>query len=112
MLCGFDKHQKYDEEFWYQDIVNTFKRIELLMRYKCIPYIMRFNKYEESPYRGMYINLARWCNQPSFFKKKSFEEYCRMDCHVGRATEKYLNDFLNNNPQFIFNHSDYLTMKY
>lgn len=112
VLCGFDKYSKYDDEFWYQDIVNTFKRIELLMRYKCIPYIMRFNKYEESPYRGMYINLARWCNQPSFFKKKSFEEYCKMDCHVGKATEKYLDEFLKCNPEFIFNYSNYLTMKY
>ena len=22
------------------------------------------------------MNLARWCNQPSFFKKKSFREFC------------------------------------
>jgi hypothetical protein len=25
----------------------------------------------------MYITLARWCNQPSFFKKKSFKEFCK-----------------------------------
>jgi len=40
---------------------------------------MRFNRYEESPYRGMYINLATWCNQPNFFKKKSFKEWCIAD---------------------------------
>ena len=61
---------------------------------------MRFNKYEESPYRGMYINLARWCNQPSFFKKKSFYEFCNMPIHKGRATEKYLKGYLLENPDF------------
>lgn len=46
------------------------------MKYKCIPYIMRFNRYEESPYRGTYINLSRWCNQPNLFKKKTYREFC------------------------------------
>ena len=63
------------------DIENMWKRVELLMRYKCLPYIMRYrNKndtpWERSKYRGMYITMARWCNQPSFFKKKSFRQYC------------------------------------
>lgn len=109
VLCGFDKNEKYDSEFWYQDMVDIFKRIELLMKYHCIPYIMRFNKYEESPYRGMYINLARWCNQPSFFKKKSFYDYCTLDCHKGRATERYMNEFLSDHPEF---NREYLSMKW
>lgn len=63
------------------DISNAFKRIELLMRYKCLPYIMRYqNKndtpWKESSYRSMYIALARWANQPSMFKKKSFRQFC------------------------------------
>ena len=58
------------------DIENAFKRIELLIRYHCLPYIMRFQNKNNSPWkdsdmRGMYITLARWCNQPSYFKKKS-----------------------------------------
>ena len=36
---------------------------------------MRFNKYQESPYRGTYINVAAWCNQPNAFKKKSYREF-------------------------------------
>lgn len=56
------------------DIENAFKRIELLMQYKCLPYIMRYqdkNKtpWRDSQYRGIYISLARWGNQPSIFKK-------------------------------------------
>ena len=46
------------------------------MKYGCLPYIMRFEKYKESKYKGMYTELARWCNQPNFFKKKSFRQFC------------------------------------
>lgn len=64
-----------------QDIENMWKRVALLMKYQCLPYIMRYRNKNETPwkvseYRGMYITMARWCNQPSFFKKKSFRQYC------------------------------------
>lgn len=63
------------------DIENMWKRVALLMEYRCLPYIMRYqNKndtpWKESKYKGIYITMARWCNQPSFFKKMSFREYC------------------------------------
>ena len=92
VLCGFDREDRYNEEFWKQDIIDTFERIKILMEYKCIPYIMRFEKYKDSPYKGMYINLARWCNQPSFYKKKSFREFCSMNENKG-ATMRYYNEF-------------------
>ena len=76
VFCGYDRNDNWDKAFWKQDIEDLFKRIKILMIYGCLPYIMRFNRYEESPYRGTYINLARWCNQPSFFKKKSYREFC------------------------------------
>lgn len=110
VFCGFDRDDKYDDDFWYQDILNVFKRIEILMKYKCIPYIMRFNRYEESPYRGMYINLARWCNQPSFFKKKSFFEYCNMECHINGATHRYMEYFMENSKKEDYEH--YFNMKF
>ena len=71
VLCAFDENEKYDKEFWDRDIVDVFRRIELLMKYKCIPYIMRYNKYEESPHSGMYITLASWCNQLRFLRTKT-----------------------------------------
>ena len=74
-FCGFDRDGKWDDNFWKQDLWDLWTRIEILMRYNCLPYIMRFNRYEESPYRGMYILLASWCNQPTAFKKKSIREY-------------------------------------
>ena len=63
------------------DIENAFKRIALLIRYRCLPYIMRYQGRDEAPwkeskYKTMYVSLARWCNQPSFFKKMSFRTFC------------------------------------
>lgn len=91
-FVGFDREDVWDLEFWKKDIENCFKRIKILMQYRCIPYITRFNRYEESPYRGMYVNLARWCNQPSFFKKKSFREFCIVNGESS-ACYKYMDEF-------------------
>ena len=106
VFCGFDRTDCWTD-FWYQDIVDVFTRIELLMRYRCLPYIMRFNRYIESPYRGIYVTLARWCNQPSIFKKKSFREFCELR----KDSEKYLNHFLNDT-KFQEEHSSFLDMKF
>ncbi len=69
VLCGYDSQDA-------KDIENTFERIRIIIKYGCLPYIMRYEKYKESPYRSIYIQLARWCNQPRFLKKKSFREFC------------------------------------
>ncbi|MBO7184001.1 MAG: hypothetical protein J6V49_07695 [Bacteroidales bacterium] len=74
VLVGFESTDE-------KDIENAFKRLELLMRYKCLPYIMRYqNKncmpWKESEYRSFYVSLARWANQPSIFKKMSFRQFC------------------------------------
>lgn len=74
-FCGFDRENKWDLDFWKNDLWDLWRRIELLMKNNALPYIMRFNRYEESPYRGTYINLAAWCNQPNAFKKKSYREF-------------------------------------
>lgn len=65
----------------YKDIENAFKRIALLQEYQCVPYLMRYQNKNETPWRdsrysGMYVTLARWCNQPSIFKKMSFRQFC------------------------------------
>lgn len=73
VFCGFDRNNKWDSSFWEQDIFDMMKRIELLMEHHCIPYIMRFNRYIESRYSGVYKTVAAWCNQPSFFLKKIIE---------------------------------------
>jgi hypothetical protein len=109
VLCGFDRDNKYDSDFWEQDILDTFARVKLLIQYHCLPYIMRFNKYEESQYRGMYINLARWCNQPNFLKKKSFYEFCTMKEHINGATNRYMKHFEDNCTKEL---DEYFNMKW
>lgn len=85
----------YDMDFWTKDIVELFERIQILMNHKCLPYVMRYQDYELSPYRGMYITIARWCNQPSFFKKKSFREYALM---AGDSAKRYMQEFEKEHP--------------
>lgn len=75
------------------DIANAFKRIELLFHYGCLPYIMRFqNKndtpWKESKYRNLYVTLARWCNQPRLVKKMTFREFCEanQELHKSKGT--------------------------
>ena len=62
------------------------------MKYGCLPYVMRFGRYRESPFWGMYVTIARWVNQPGLFCKKSLREFGEMN---GRrsACFKYLDDF-------------------
>ncbi|MDD3238522.1 MAG: hypothetical protein PHW47_00240 [Lachnospira sp.] len=91
-FCGFDRKDRWDEAFWYQDIFDLLYRIRILMEYHCMPYVMRFARYEESPYRGVYISIARWCNQPSFYKKKSLREFATLNGE-NSACYKYLSDF-------------------
>lgn len=94
VFCGFNHNapDSYDENFWAKDITDLFERIDVLRSYKCLPYIMRYKDYELSPYRGMYITITRWCNQPNFFKKESFREYVASN-GVGSAAYKYVMDF-------------------
>jgi hypothetical protein len=113
VLVGFES---VDET----DIENMWKRIELLMRYKCKPYIMRFrdknnSPWEKSKYRGLYIATARWCNQPNFYKKKSFRQFCeanqatvKTDGYIG-STMRALLDFEKEHPEIA---SKYFDLRY
>jgi hypothetical protein len=79
VLCGFDRKGKYDIDFWQQDVNDLFERIMILSKYNFKPYIMRFEKYKDSPLYGTYVNVARWCNQPSFFNNLSYKQFCEKD---------------------------------
>ena len=68
VLAGFDG---LDEK----EVVSVFERVRILLSFGCLPYIMRHENYLNSPYRGMFVQLARWCNQPQFLKKLSFREF-------------------------------------
>ena len=88
VLCGFDVNDEYNDEFWKRDIESVFKRIKILSKYSCQPYIMRFNRCYDSNYCGIYSVIASWCNQPSMFKKLSFELFAKLK-GMGRYYSKY-----------------------
>lgn len=86
VLVGFESTD-------YKDIENAFIRIELLLRYGCLPYIMRFQNKNETPwkeskYRSLYIAIARWCNQPSIIKKMSFRQFCLANQALKKPNKK------------------------
>ena len=75
LFCGF--HQTPEDDKLFQlDIAEIFMRITVLMRYGCLPYIMRHEDYKKSPQPNIYVQIARWCNQPGFFRNLSFWEFC------------------------------------
>lgn len=95
VMCGYNhnNHGIYTDEFWKQDIVDLFERIKILMEYGCLPYVMRYKDYELSPYRGIYITASSWCNQPSFFRKMTFEEFSKARGMRNEDYKKYRLDF-------------------
>jgi len=112
IFCAFDRNNKWDYNFWIQDISQIFERVKILMRYNCLPYIMRFKEYKNSPYYGMYINIASWGNQPHLFKKMSFREWCIADDKRkggNSATIRYLEQFEKDNPHIA---KEYFDLKF
>lgn len=108
VFCGFDRADRWDMEFWKQDVFDLMKRIKLLQQYHCLPYIMRFNRYIESPYQGVYKTVAAWCNQPSFFKKKSLREFGIESLKEQKARNRYITDFEEKFLEF----GEYMDMKW
>lgn len=113
VLTGF-------ESVDYKDIENTFRRISLLLRYECLPYLMRYqNKNEapwkKSPYSKLYIAMARWCNQPSILKKMSFRYFCeanqelKKDKNTVCATLQAMQNFESEHPDIA---SKYFDLKF
>ena len=98
------------------DIENAFKRIELLMRYKCLPYIMRYQDknrtpWKESKYKGMYVIMARWGNQPSIFKKMSFRQFCEANQAQHKSDDlcapmRYMTSFEEEHPEIAEKYFD------
>ena len=94
-------------DFWISDIRDTLERIRILMRHGCLAYIMRYEKCRQSPYRGMYIVISRWCNQPAQYLRKSLREFC-ISLGKDSAGFCYLDVFEKEHPEM----ADYFDMKY
>lgn len=74
LFCGY-KLTAYDDEKIFTDIYYLFRRIQILMSFGCLGYVMRHADYENHRLGNIYTQVARWCNQPQFYKKMSFEEF-------------------------------------
>ena len=77
IFCAFDRDDKWDKAFWKRDVVEIFERLKILMKHRCIPYLMRFERWQKSPCPALYSALSSWCNQPANFKKMTFLEAIR-----------------------------------
>jgi hypothetical protein len=75
LFCGFRLTSNSDDRL-YRDVWEIFQRIKILMQYGCMGYVMRHEDYHNHPMNNIYVQIARWCNQPQFYKKMSFWEYC------------------------------------
>lgn len=93
VLCGYDRSDVYDADFWLQDIVDTFERIYILAKYAAYPYIMRYDKTYDNPYTGLYSVIASWCNQLRPFRKIAFATYAQRKGMSKKNFEKYGLDF-------------------
>ncbi len=107
VFCAYDRNGVWDNDFWRHDIFGTFKRIELLIHQNCIPYIMRYEKYTASPYKGMYINIASWCNIVRVLKTFTFREFCIKN-GIGLSRYRYMVDFEKQFPEV----SKYFDMRF
>jgi len=74
LFCGFNLTEADDDKL-FEDVFYLFKRIEILMSYGCLGYVMRHEDYQNHPLGNIYTQIARWCNQPQFYKKMSFKEF-------------------------------------
>jgi len=107
LFCAYDKANNYDEVFWANDIRDLFERIKVLMEYDCLGYVMRYTLYKDSPYEKLYINIARWVNQPSFYKKMSYRDFCsknqsRMKSDRACSALKSLREFESKYPEHSY----------
>ena len=75
LFCGFRLTETSDD-LVYKDVWEIFQRIKILMQYGCLGYIMRHEDYHKHPMSNIYVQIARWCNQPQFYKKMSFWDFC------------------------------------
>lgn len=111
-FCAYnhDEPEYYNDLFWAKDILDLFERIRILMLFRCLPYVMRYQDYKLSPHKGMYITIARWCNQPSFFKKLSFREFCHETAkHGSDSALRYMEEFEAQFPEIA---EEYFDMKW
>ena len=68
---------------------------------------MRYEKYAASPHKGMYINIASWCNMVRVLKTFTFREFCIKN-GIGLSRYRYMVDFEKQFPEV----SKYFDMRF
>ena len=91
VLTGLDRSGKYDLNFWRQDLFNLIKRIEILAKYHCETYVMRFEKIKLSPFRKIVSAIAKWCNLPYYFYATSPRDFSTL--RIGKSLRDFENLF-------------------
>ena len=98
VFCGYDRQGKYDINFWLDDIENIFKRLAIIGKYRAVPFLMRYEKFIDSPFSGLYKTLASYCNKSGIFKVTSFIDFCRGQQEKSKNNTcseiRYYNDFV------------------
>lgn len=90
LFCGFRLTTEDDDKL-YKDIWEIFQRIKILMQYGCLGYIMRHEDYHNHKLSNIYVQIARWCNQPGFYRNMSFWEFCYKNQSFWEQRTKKLN---------------------
>ncbi len=89
LFCGYMLKSGNDQQL-YNDIKILFERINILMQYGCFGYVMRHADYENHDLCNIYVQIARWCNQPQFYRYMSFWEYCYRNQSFWEQRTKHL----------------------
>lgn len=89
LFCGF-RITPDDDAKLYNDVWEIFQRIKILMQYGCLGYIMRHEDYHNHELSNIYTQLARWCNQPGFFRNMSFWEFCYKNQSYWERTSRHI----------------------
>jgi hypothetical protein len=114
LFCGYEIA---DDKSLIEDIIHLFKRIEVLMTFGCLGYVMRHENYKNHRLSNIYVQIARWCNQPQFYKKMSFKEFidrnqCAKKTHSkGKPLQTY-EDFMRCFSEYNTVLKYYFNMKY
>jgi hypothetical protein len=105
LFCGYEIS---DDESLINDILNLFERIEVLMKFGCLGYVMRHEDYRSHPLCNIYVQIARWCNQPQFYKKMSFKEFIDRNQYWTKTDNKCMS--LKTYEEFMANFAEHTTI--
>ena len=106
IFCGYGRNDIYDNDFWLADIESIFQRLAIIGKYQAMPYLMRHEKYLDSPFTGLYKAIATYCNYGGIFKVISFSQFCENELNNSKNKEnpcsrwRYYADFVRQYPHF------------